>query len=421
MSDNCQKKVALLFSHNTHSFIISEVRYAASVFNQVVVLCPDDDEIRNESQKHDNVVYHPILNVKSLRALMGGKRHLSGLLKKELGDVRRNSKFSVHYFKVLGLYAVYTALLFDEMQGLLKKYSADEIVVVSLWFSSTSFAASIMKEKYPGITAVSLAHSFEVDDEKNEYVDYFFKDFCHEKLDHIFFISEIVKDMYISKHAAPHSWNTENISVTYLGVTKKREGISNPTSGHPHRLVSCSHCLPVKRIGLIADSLKLIDDLEIEWVHIGGGPTLKEIEADDSLTGKIKVVTLGKRTNDFVHDYLCSTEIDAFINVSSSEGLPVTLMEAIAYGIPIIATDVGGTSEIFRGEIGKLLVANPTPKEVSDSIKNLLSNDSCEQLTLRENAYRCYCKCFDAGILRRKFYDMLSKSRFEGTHYVCSD
>ena len=38
--------------------------------------------------------------------------------------------------------------------------------------------------------------------------------------------------------------------------------------------------------------------------------------------------------------------IDLFINTSSSEGVPVSIMEALSVGIPIIATDVGGTKEI---------------------------------------------------------------------------
>ena len=47
--------------------------------------------------------------------------------------------------------------------------------------------------------------------------------------------------------------------------------------------------------------------------------------------------------------------MDLFINVSEYEGIPVSIMEAISAGIPVIATDVGGTSEIIDEKFGKLI------------------------------------------------------------------
>ena len=55
---------------------------------------------------------------------------------------------------------------------------------------------------------------------------------------------------------------------------------------------------------------------------------------------------------------------DVFINVSSSEGLPVSIMEAFSYGIPAIATAVGGMPEIVAGDCGLLLEPNFKPEEL---------------------------------------------------------
>lgn len=50
--------------------------------------------------------------------------------------------------------------------------------------------------------------------------------------------------------------------------------------------------------------------------------------------------------------------VDVFINLSTNEGVPVSIMEAISFDIPIVATDVGGTSEIVTDETGILVSSN---------------------------------------------------------------
>ena len=59
-----------------------------------------------------------------------------------------------------------------------------------------------------------------------------------------------------------------------------------------------------------------------------------------------------------------------FINVSSTEGIPVSIMEAMSFGIPVIATAVGGTPEIVNNENGYLLSKDPSAKELAEVIQN---------------------------------------------------
>ena len=53
-----------------------------------------------------------------------------------------------------------------------------------------------------------------------------------------------------------------------------------------------------------------------------------------------------------------------FINLSSSEGIPVSIMEAQSFGIPVIATNVGGSGEIVVSETGVLVDENRTEASV---------------------------------------------------------
>jgi glycosyltransferase involved in cell wall biosynthesis len=60
--------------------------------------------------------------------------------------------------------------------------------------------------------------------------------------------------------------------------------------------------------------------------------------------------------------------VDVFVNVSSSEGTPVSIMEAISYGIPIIATAVGGNCEIVDENNGLLIPPNPTASDLANAL-----------------------------------------------------
>ena len=63
-----------------------------------------------------------------------------------------------------------------------------------------------------------------------------------------------------------------------------------------------------------------------------------------------------------------------FINVSESEGIPVSIMEALSCGLPIIATDVGGISEIVDDHVGVLVDKDFVFNDISNAISELINN-----------------------------------------------
>jgi len=136
-----------------------------------------------------------------------------------------------------------------------------------------------------------------------------------------------------------------------------------PADG-PLSLVSCSFVLPGKRLHLVVDAIAhlLAADpaLEVRWTHVGDGPLLEAIRARAA-------AAFGTRGQAVFKGYLTQPELmtvyrdegfDAIINVSDTEGIPVSLMEAGAAGIPMIATDVGGTAEIVNAANGVLIPAD---------------------------------------------------------------
>jgi glycosyltransferase involved in cell wall biosynthesis len=78
--------------------------------------------------------------------------------------------------------------------------------------------------------------------------------------------------------------------------------------------------------------------------------------------------------------FYSSVPVVLFINVSSSEGVPVSIMEAMSFGIPVMATDAGGTSELVSEKTGLLINIDIAPQELAYKIEELISRPDLSKL-----------------------------------------
>lgn len=136
------------------------------------------------------------------------------------------------------------------------------------------------------------------------------------------------------------------------------------------KLVSCATVRPVKRLHILAQALKFVRS-KVSWVHVGGGGThleeLKKIAAGIQREN-ISVFFKGSLPSRDIIPYYVEHNFDLFINVSESEGVPVSVMEAFSAGMPVFATDVGGTGEIVDDTVGKLLPKDLSPELLANCI-----------------------------------------------------
>lgn len=145
------------------------------------------------------------------------------------------------------------------------------------------------------------------------------------------------------------------ITVVRLGT---RDGGVGPAKalGAPVAVVSCSSVIPLKRVWLIYESMVELARLlgvAVHWTHFGGGEGLAALERlCSNPPPSLKVDLRGARSNKAVHEFYLSNRVDCFVNASTSEGVPVSIMEAFSYGIPVVATDAGGTSELVGESLG---------------------------------------------------------------------
>jgi glycosyltransferase involved in cell wall biosynthesis len=144
---------------------------------------------------------------------------------------------------------------------------------------------------------------------------------------------------------------------------------------------------------LRAASLVLQRDSSIVMIAVGQGPLVDQVGAlhlELGLGERFKL--LGYRTD--VPDLLAAS--DVFVLASAFEGLPVSIMEAMAAGLPVVATSVGGVPEaVSDGETG-LLVPPHDAQSLSDAIVRL-TRDPCLRQRLGASASEA-ARAFDISV-----------------------
>lgn len=103
----------------------------------------------------------------------------------------------------------------------------------------------------------------------------------------------------------------------------------------------------------------------------GDGPERKPLEAlAERLGVRSRILFLGFR-NDV--DSLLQT-FDLFVLPSREEGLPMSVLEAMSFGIPVVATRVGGVPEIVLHNQTGILVPDHSPRELARAISTLIQD-----------------------------------------------
>ena len=272
----------------------------------------------------------------------------------------------------------------------------DEVFLYSYWTNDIAFAIAFMEKTKNIKNYFSRAHGWDVYFEVNEAKYLPFRKYILENTSGIFFISQKGKDYYTKLFPDL----THKMFVSYLGVPE--QSISPFIVAKKFKIISCSYIIPLKQINLIIDALEIIETIEIEWVHFGTGTEEELIKeyAKQKLSKKKNIIYefKGYVSNNQIHEFYKNNTIDFLINCSITEGIPVSMMEALSYGIPIIGTNVGGVKEIISDSYNGFLMSNlPSKFEVADTIKKFYELSEEEILKMRQNAYNTWGEKFNGN------------------------
>ena len=73
-----------------------------------------------------------------------------------------------------------------------------------------------------------------------------------------------------------------------------------------------------------------------------------------------------------------STEFDIFINTTNVDNTPVSVMEAMALGLPIVSTNVGGLPYLINNTVDGILVEKNNPEQMANAIISLIQDNNLD-------------------------------------------
>lgn len=221
----------------------------------------------------------------------------------------------------------------------------------SFWMNEGALALGILKRNRKIDGFFCRVHGVDLYEEQRRGRYMPFRRFIVKYIDNVYVVSNMAMQYFKQRIEYP-----EKVRLSKLGVNEN--GI-NPWNDQIYTIVSCSNVIPIKRVHLIIEILKLVKE-DIKWIHFGGGELLDSVLnlAKSQLPSNIQYEFKGQVSNDAILSYYSKNCVNLFIHLSETEGLPVSIMEAISFGVPIIATDVGGVREIVVADTGILLEKN---------------------------------------------------------------
>ena len=310
------------------------------------------------------------------------------------GAARAYLRHPKSYLGVVGLNLCKYRLLreFVTREGL------DSAVFYDYWLENSTLALSLLRRRGVVARAVARAHGFDLYDERSRLGAVPFQRFNLDSLDLVLAVSAHGLAYLAGKHPDARG----KLRLSRLGVERQQSPPAR-SGDRPPLVVSCSTLSPVKRVELIPRVLRELGR-DVRWVHFGDGDCRPQVErAASELPDSVSWQLAGHVEHEVLIDWYRTNSVDLFISLSSSEGLPVSMMEAISFGIPILATDAGGTGEIVTSETGKLAAVEDPPHVIAAMARRLLDSERpsvSEVVTFFENH-------FDAGTNYNELADLL--------------
>jgi glycosyltransferase involved in cell wall biosynthesis len=235
----------------------------------------------------------------------------------------------------------------------------------------------------------------------------------YSRIDHIVAPSEVSKQDLISEFRVLES----KVSVIYNSVDSdslRNFQVLDPLPRANHclmpRLISVGSLRPVKGHKFLLRALKevLLFYPNCQLEILGEGPERASLtEYAEELGIRSHVHMPGIRI-----PYSAVSQADIFVLPSLREGMPGSLLEAMALKVPVIASSVGGVPEVVENGENGVLVAPGNWQEMVDRIVELLDDQSKRQV-FASNAFKSVTEKFDikknVKKLERVFLDLTAK------------
>jgi len=319
----------------------------------------------------------------------------SGLWWRELAYLARHGLLSPYRVRHAFLSATRVMMVLASLRRLAAEIGRPIDLVYAYWLSVSATAAVLARRQGVARRAVARAHGTDVyEDARPERYTALIRQIAPE-LDVLLPISRDAGDFAVARYG----FRPAQVQVARLGVVAAA-GTSPQSPPGELSVVSVSALRALKQVHLIAAAVAEVarrrPDLEVTWTHAGTGelePELRrQVDADLAPLPNLRVQLLGQLSNAALLAWYRAHPADVFVNASTHEGVPVSIMEAMAHGIPAVAPAVGGVPELVPP--GRLLSPPLTPGAIADGILELA--ESARRPGFREEVAAAQRARFDA-------------------------
>ena len=179
-------------------------------------------------------------------------------------------------------------------------------------------------------------------------------------------------------------------------------------TGFRPSVLSLSRLAPEKNVDLIIAAIAALrtEFPQIGLVVAGDGPLLEKLRAHAATLGvqdSIRFVGFVREVNPLFQ------ESDAFVLASQTEGMPIALLEAMAHGIPIVASRVGGIPSMVDDECDALLVEPRDLQRLVKAIRRVIG-DKQLRTTLAAAAQARFQRDYSAEGMARSYIGLYDEA-----------
>lgn len=286
------------------------------------------------------------------------------------------------------------------------------VLLYSYWFNEPIFALyelAQLIEKQSGRrpVCISRAHGYDCYDYRSPVGYNAFKRWMAEQLDAVLVCSQNGTE-YLRKRDPEVA---ETYRVGRLGTvdTKPQDPARKQEA---FWITCCSRAVSLKRVDRVIDALAILErrGYRLRFTFIGDGDQLGLLKAKAAQLEKAEVDIKGRLSNEEVFSHYTSTYTDLFVNASEYEGIPLSIMEALSFGIPVIATRVGGVPEIIENGVNGMLIDRDfADEDLAGAIEAFITMDKDTIATMRASARHTWEQSYRLSANAHKMLQLASE------------
>ena len=395
---------------NKEQYIAHELGYLAREFDRVIIYPSDHFNAK------DQITFELPANVEvaDLNTALAAVPKMSVLLSFITAYITEFMRYPLkgsmvrNFSRYRAIYATQYAIGQTLLNFLTRKgIRPADCVFYSYWMSASALSLSILKRRGEIKAYVSRAHSIDLYHEhwglRGNLEIPPFRCLKQRMADRIYCISRHGADFLTTIGI-----QQQKITVSYLGVDDF--GLNPDAAESVPVIVTCSGADANKRVHLLGEALARINK-PVKWIHFGDG-VLRDRVLNAVKGSVVDLDYRGNTPNSAIRAFYLQQHVDVFVMLSKVEGLPVSMMEVMSHGIPVLGTHVNGVPEIVSDKVnGRLLPVDFTTEQIDAVLTEILAQH--DDLTAWRKAARLmFEERFDATKNYTAFARELARSGF---------